>query len=276
MATRRGNPVPNPPRKGEGGRGNPPRTGEGERAHRRSYDQYCAVARGLDVIGERWTLLIVRDLLLGPKRYKDLLVGLPGIGTNLLAHRLREMEEYGLVERTTLPPPLAVPVYRLTPTGEGLAPALSAIGRWGAQYLRSGPRKSDVMVPRAYFIAMRGTFNPQAAADLHATYELHVNDLVFEVRIRDGGITTREAQASHPDATMTMDVETLNALMFRLVRPAAALESGRVRIQGDPDALEKFVGVFGFHTAIGMRDTGSTHAVRKASVGASRAARKAG
>src|SRR5919108_1109967 len=102
----------------------------------RSYHQYCAVARALDLIGDRWTLLLIRDLLLGPKRYKDLLEGLPGIGTNLLAHRLREMEEYGLVERATLPPPSGVAVYQLTPTGEGLAPALSAIGRWGAQYLR--------------------------------------------------------------------------------------------------------------------------------------------
>ncbi|HET9848511.1 MAG TPA: winged helix-turn-helix transcriptional regulator [Candidatus Dormibacteraeota bacterium] len=246
------------------------------KAVRRSYDQFCAVARGLDVIGERWTLLLVRDLLVGPKRYKDLLEGMPGIGTNLLANRLREMEDYGLVERTTLPPPSGVAVYQLTPAGEGLAPALTAIGRWGAQFLRNGPKKTDVMVPRAYFVAMRGTFNPQAAASLEATYELHVNDLVFEVRIQDGRITTREAQSSNPDATLTMDVETLNALMFRLLTPAAALESGRVQVKGDRGALERFVGVFGFHTAAGMRDTGSTHAVRNASVGARRAARKAG
>src|SRR5579864_2672640 len=95
------------------------------RSRRRSYDQYCGMARGLDVIGERWTLLIVRDLLLGPKRYKDLVDGLPGIGTNLLAKRLKEMEAYGLVERTSLPPPSGAAVYQLTPAGEGLAPALN-------------------------------------------------------------------------------------------------------------------------------------------------------
>src|SRR5262252_5679614 len=90
----------------------------------RSYNQYCAVARGLDVIGERWTLLIIRDLLVGPKRYKDLLDGLPGIGTNLLAARLRELEKKGIVRRTVLPPPAASTVYELTETGQALEPAM--------------------------------------------------------------------------------------------------------------------------------------------------------
>jgi len=224
-----------------------------EQSRRRSYDQYCAVARGLDVIGERWTLLIVRDLMLGPKRYKDLLDGLPGIGTNLLAHRLREMDESGLVERTVLPPPAGSAVYQLTETGWALEPTLTAIGRWGARLLRGGPKKTDVMVPRAYFVAMRGTFNPEAAAGIQAVYELRIAGLVFEVRIADGRIATREGQASHPDAVMTMDVETLNELLFRLMTPKAALESGRVRLTGAPNALEQLTGVFGFHGVSGNR-----------------------
>lgn len=207
------------------------------------------MARGLDVVGERWTVLIVRDLLLGPKRYKDLLEGLPGIGTNLLADRLKEMEEYGLVERANLPPPSGAAVYQLTAAGEGLGPVLQAIGRWGSQFLRGGPRKTDRMMPRSYFLAMRGTFNPEAAGALRATYELHVDGLVFEVRIADGQITTREAQPSNPDAVMTMNVETLNALMFRLLTPDAALKSGKVQVKGDPAALARFVGVFAFHRA---------------------------
>ena len=302
MATRARNPLPRPPRNPGSPRARE-RGGKGEGAKRRSYDQFCAMARGLDVIGERWTLLIVRDLLLGPKRYKDLLEGLPGIGTNLLANRLREMEENGLLERAVLPPPSGVAVYRLTSVGEALAPALTAIGRWGARFLRSGPRETDTMVPRAYFVAMRGTFNPEAAGTLNATYEVRVNGLVFEVRIQSGRITTREAQASNPDAIMTMDVDTLNALMFRMLTPAAALASGRVHVDGDPDALEKFVSVFGFHTSITtpsptlptnrgprepasgvvrgrerdqVRGRESDQAVRKASVGARRAARNAG
>src|SRR5438309_9369166 len=96
----------------------------------RSYDQYCAVARGLDVIGDRWTLLLVRDLLLGPKRYKDLLSGLPGIGTNLLADRLKELEAARLIERTVLPPPAGSAVYPLTETGQSLVTVMTDWGLW--------------------------------------------------------------------------------------------------------------------------------------------------
>ncbi len=213
----------------------------------RSYDQYCAVARGLDVIGDRWTLLLVRDLLLGPKRYKDLLSGLPGIGTNLLADRLRELESAGLIERTVLPPPAGSTVYQLTETGQALEQAVVALGRWGARFLGQ-PRKTDVMVPRAYFVAMRGVFDPQAAARITETYEVRIGELVFEVRVGGGRLTTSEGRATNPDASFRMDVETLNALMFRQLTPAAALARGRVDIErGDPKALERFIKVVGFH-----------------------------
>src|SRR5579864_797985 len=170
----------------------------------RSYRQYCAVARGLDVVGERWTLLIVRDLLTGPKRYKDLLEGLPGIGTNLLADRLKEMERLALVERSVLPPPAGSSVYQLTEAGEALEPALMAIGRWGARYLAGGPKRSDTLVPRAYFVAIRAAFRPQEAKGLRETYEFRIGQLgVFEVRVEDGGAFTAERQASQPDRKST-------------------------------------------------------------------------
>lgn len=248
-----------------------------EKWTRRSYDQYCAVARGLDVIGERWTLLIVRDLLLGPKRYKDLLEGLPGIGTNLLANRLHEMEALGLVERAVLPPPAGSAVYQLTESGRALEPTLVALGRWGSRYLPGGPRKTDVLVPRAYFVAMRASFKPEAAAGLKETYELRIGDLgVFEVTVDNDRCTTAERQATNPDAVMTMDVETLNALMFQLLSPANALSSGKVDVNGDAKALERFIKIFALRKPAGAVDPGSLHAVRNASVGAKRAARRAG
>jgi DNA-binding HxlR family transcriptional regulator/putative sterol carrier protein len=248
-----------------------------EKLTQRSYDQYCAVARGLDVIGERWTLLIVRDLLLGPKRYKDLLDGLPGIGTNLLANRLHQMEALGLVERAVLPPPAGSAVYQLTDSGRALEPTLVALGRWGARYLPGGPRKTDVLVPRAYFVAMRASFKPEAAAGLKETYELRIGDLgVFEVSVDNDRCTTAERQATDPDVVMRMDVETLNALMFQLLSPADALSSGRVEVKGDPKALERFIKIFVLHKTGGGVDLSSLHAVRNASVGARRAARKAG
>jgi len=220
--------------------------GETRESSRRSYDQYCAVARGLDVIGERWTLLLIRDLLLGPKRYKDLLAGLPGIGTNLLADRLRGLEAAGLIERTVLPPPAGSSVYQLTEAGRGLEPALFAIGRWGARFL-GPPRKTDNLVPRAYFVAMRAAFRPEAAKDLSETYEVRVGDLVFEVRVDRGQLTTSEGRATNPDVVLTMDVEALNALMFQTLTPAAALASGRVELQGDRKALDRFVRIVGLH-----------------------------
>jgi DNA-binding HxlR family transcriptional regulator/putative sterol carrier protein len=217
---------------------------------RRSYDQYCAVARGLDVIGDRWTLLLVRDLLLGPKRYKDLLSGLPGIGTNLLADRLKELEAAGVVERTVLPPPAGSAVYQLTETGQGLETVMSALGHWGARFL-GAPKKTDVMVPRAYFVAMRGVFNPEAAAGVTETYELRIGDLVFEVRVADGHLTTREGVVRNPDVILTLDVQTLNDLMFHAVMPSAAVASGRVQIsKGNLEALERFVAIAGFHRSL--------------------------
>ena len=217
------------------------------RTPRRSYDQYCAVARGLDVIGDRWTLLLVRDLLLGPKRYKDLLSGLPGIGTNLLADRLKELEAAGLIERTVLPPPAGSAVYQLTETGQSLETVMTALGRWGARFL-GPPKKTDVMVPRAYFVAMRGVFSPEPAAGITLTYEVRIGDLVFEVRVADGRLTTREGAVRNPDVVLSMEVETLNALMFHTLTPAAALASGRVKIgKGDLKALERFIAIVGFH-----------------------------
>ena len=223
-------------------------------ASRRSYDQYCAVARGLDVVGDRWTLLLVRDLLLGPKRYKDLLAGLPGIGTNLLAARLRELEGAGLIERTVLPPPAGSTVYQLTEAGQALEPAVVALGRWGARFL-GRPRKTDVMVPRAYFVAMRGVYNPQAAAGLSETYEVRIAGLVFEIRVDDGRLVTSEGRtATNPDAIFSMEVETLNTLMFQLITPAAALANGRVKIdKGDQKALERLFRIVGFHRPVGKR-----------------------
>src|SRR5215467_6762869 len=161
---------------------------EGEQAEAdrgRSYNQYCAVARGLDVIGERWTLLIIRDLLVGPKRYTDLLDGLPGIGTNLLAARLRDLEKAGILRRTLLPPPAASAVYELTDLGLALKPAIFAIGRWGARFLGHA-RDVDTFPVDGYMIAIQSAFKAEAAAGLHETYELRVGGRVFEIRVARG------------------------------------------------------------------------------------------
>jgi DNA-binding HxlR family transcriptional regulator/putative sterol carrier protein len=216
----------------------------GTAAPRRSYSQYCAVARGLDIVGDRWTLLLVRDLMLGPKRYTDLLDGLPGIGTNLLAARLRELEGHGLLERAVLPPPAASTVYRLTEVGEGLWPVLVALGRWGGRYFLGSPRPDDHLSAPAYFVAIRATFHPELAAGLRETYELRIDGRVFEVEVADGACTTAERSARRPDAVFTMDVRTLNDLLLEGLPPAQAISDGRAAVQGDAAALERWVRVF--------------------------------
>jgi DNA-binding HxlR family transcriptional regulator len=210
----------------------------------RSYRQYCGVARGLDVVGERWTLLLVRDLLLGPKRYKDLLDGLPGIGTNLLAARLRELEKVGLLRRTVLPPPAGSTVYELTEAGQALEPVVAALGRWGVRFM-DRPHDGDFLSPTAFAFAMRATFRPEAATGVHETWELRVGGRVFEVRVEDGRCTTTEGPPRAPATLLETDEETLRAIRRRGLTADEALRAGRVAIRGDPSALERFVQIFG-------------------------------
>lgn len=210
---------------------------------KRTYNQYCAVARGLDVIGERWTLLLVRELLLGPKRYGDLLEAATGIGTNLLAERLRQMEAGGLVERVTLPPPAGSTVYRLTEAGQALEPVVLALGRWGARYM-ARPRGDDRLSAGAYFIALRARFRADLAGDVAETYEFRIGGRVFEVRVDHGTCATGEGQAGAPVATFTMDVQTLNDLFFVQLSAEQALAESRVKITGDPDGLARFLSLF--------------------------------
>src|SRR5919108_5579459 len=124
---------------------------------RRSYGQFCALAGSLDLLGERWSLLIVRELLLGPRRYKDLLANLPGIGTGLLAARLKHLERSGIVQRATLPPPAGTPVYELTEAGRELEPVLLGFNRWGLKWAMDEVSTGDAFRPAWSVLAMRAT-----------------------------------------------------------------------------------------------------------------------
>jgi len=217
-------------------------TEAGSPAAARSYRQYCAVARGLDLIGERWTVLIVRDLLTGPKRYSDLLAGLPGIGTNLLAARLRELARTGIVVRRVLPPPAASTVYELTDVGQELEPVVMALGRWGRRFLGSWTEGEDLSA-NAYLVALRAAFRPDAAG-LTVSFELRVGEQVFEVRIADGACITREGQPVNADVVLTLDVATLGGLLHGQLEPEEALASGLVNVRGDSNGLRRFVELF--------------------------------
>src|SRR5215467_4627986 len=210
---------------------------------RRTYGQYCALSYGMDVLGERWTMILVRELLLGPKRYKDLLDSLPGIGTNLLAARLRELEEIGVVERATLPPPAGSAVYQLTESGQALEGVAIAIGRWGSRFLGER-RATDRLVPSAYFIAIRASFRAELAGKRSETYEFRIGRRVFEVEVRDGHCRTAEGRPAHADAVFELSAETLNDLLFQNLSPQDALASGAVLAHGASGALQRFIDVF--------------------------------
>jgi len=203
---------------------------------KRSYGQHCTVARALDVVGERWTLLLVRELSTGPKRFKDLLEGLPGIGSNLLAGRLKALEGEGIVRRSTLPPPAGSNVYELTRLGRGLEPVIVALSRWGARLLGS-PGEDDEVRAGWAAVAMRSALGPEASGGRPSTYGFRIDGEAFHVRVGHGGeeVEARQGSAPDPNPVVVGDSETLIAVASGKRSLDEALESGALLIEGEGD-----------------------------------------
>jgi DNA-binding HxlR family transcriptional regulator len=202
------------------------------------YDQYCPMAHAAGVLGERWTLLVVRELLHGPKRYTDLLDGMPGIGTNVLAARLRDLEEAGVVCKRKLPPPAASTVYELTEYGRELEEAMYALARWGARSL-GPPGPEDELYPEWGVNALPALFNREAARGLTETYVLAVGPDVFTAQIEDGHLIPSEGAVENPDLRIETDMETFFCLATGELAPRDALDAGRATIEGDPAVFER-------------------------------------
>jgi len=215
----------------------------GEQPRRRGYGQYCAVATALDVVGERWTLLIVRDLFLAPKRYTDLRTGLPGIATDLLTARLRTLESAGLVQRRTLPKPAPATVYELTERGRLLGPALGALAQVGFGFL-GDPDDDTQMPPERLVLALRAAFDAAAVPNHRATYQVHLDDEPFVIAVDGDGIDVAHGSAPHADLTLRTDPITLTRLVRGTITPAQASENARLQIEGRPDALDHFLAAF--------------------------------
>jgi DNA-binding HxlR family transcriptional regulator len=194
------------------------------------YGQWCGVAQALDVVGDRWAMLIVRDLLFGPQRYSDLLAGLPGIGTTVLAERLRTMQKAGVVTRRMLPPPAASAVYELTEPGQALRPVLAALWQWG---VRSGsrPMPGDIDRPSWMLLSLLATGRTLTAG---RSCELRVDGEVFTVSAAQDGPAVQAGADRHTPAAVTIAVDDLASLMTGR-RKGKALRS-RVRIEGDETA----------------------------------------
>jgi DNA-binding HxlR family transcriptional regulator len=198
---------------------------------RRSYDQYCPLARTLDVVGERWTVLIVRELLAGPRRYTDLHADLPGVSTDVLAARLKEMESDGLVTRRRLAPPAAAAVYELTPRGRDLLPALMVLADWGAADLA---QQHPTDARRAHWFAiplMRRI--AELAAPGAGVVEVRLDEGTFHIRLNEGEPGYFHGPAEQPDAQLTIDARGCLALTQGSVSLHEMIKKGQIGIDGD-------------------------------------------
>lgn len=208
----------------------------------RTYGQFCGLARALELVGERWALLIVRDLLVGPRRFTDLRQGLPRIPTNVLSDRLKELEQAGVVRRRVLPRPAASVVYELTDYGSQLDDVVMRLGLWGAQSLGE-PGPDEIITPDSMTMALRSTFRPEAARGLHVRYELRLGPIVLHARIVDGKLAVGEGPLA--DADLVIDAGPgIKAVFAGDVTPRQAIDSGILRVTGDPALLDRFAEVF--------------------------------
>jgi DNA-binding HxlR family transcriptional regulator len=211
----------------------------------RSYAQLCGIATALDVIGDRWAPLIVRDLLLGPLRFGDLAAGLPGIGTNTLTARLKHLESAGVVERRLLPLPDRGTVYELTEYGRELEPILLALGRWGTKSM--GQLPGEVVTRSRWLVAAMLAFHDSSRRVARpTTWELRLSDGVFTVRAEGTSVTVAAGAPEHADVVVTTTDADLHALVTRRLPPADAIASGAVTLDGDVSALARLVELFDF------------------------------
>jgi DNA-binding HxlR family transcriptional regulator len=215
----------------------------------RSYNHYCGLAYALDVVGERWTLLIVRELVAGPRRFKDLLDGLPGISTNLLSERLKNLEQQGLIRRRTLAPPAGSMVYELTRLGQSLEPALIELGKWGSQFVPPAPHSAAVLHVGSYALTPKTFFRPELAQGIDETYQLHIDGEAQQIRIADGAIDVRQGEARGATAVLHADISSYLALLGGHLSLDDAVVQGRICVEGDTDALRRFIAICGLPAA---------------------------
>lgn len=207
----------------------------------RSYDDPCGIARALDRVGERWALLVVRELLLGPKRFTDLRIGLPSASPNVLSQRLRELEECGAIHRRQLPPPGAATVYELTEWGRELEPVILALARWGS---RATPVPKGELSTDALMIALETTFDATASEGLTARLELRLGVDRFRVQVARKRFVLERGAADEADAVIATDVACLRQLAFGQRDVAKAQRSGDLVIEGSEAVATRFLMLF--------------------------------
>jgi DNA-binding HxlR family transcriptional regulator len=205
----------------------------------RRYHEYCPVARALDVVGERWSLLIARELLLGPRRFTDLAEGLPGIGTSVLTNRLKELEQDGLVAKRSLPPPAASTVYELTDQARGLGSVLAALADWGV-HLLSQPRNDDHIRSSWLVQGLAVTAKPDPSIP-DASYELRIDDEIYHIRLHQGRLHPAHGPAPTADATITMRADTLAAIASGKLEIPSPRADRLIAVDGDAARAQRLL-----------------------------------
>jgi DNA-binding HxlR family transcriptional regulator len=205
----------------------------------RRYSDPCGIARALDVIGDRWALLVARELIFGPKRFLQLRSDLHGVSPNVLSHRLRDLEDAGVVRRGTLDPPASVPVYELTDRGRALEPILLELGRWGSQEPVTAASELSV---NALLLALKAVFDPAAATA--ATIALRVDGDWFRLTVTDDSIDIAHTRTQNPAVTIETDVATLRSVAFGREPVTEAERDGRLTVTGDRALAERFARMF--------------------------------
>jgi DNA-binding HxlR family transcriptional regulator len=213
-------------------------------ATRRTYDDGCAIAQALDVVGERWALLVVRELLLGPKRYTDLRRGLANASPHVLSQRLAGLEDAGVIRRRKLPPPTGVRVYELTDWGRELEETVMSLGRWAARSPTGLPSDAPIRSADSVILALRARFDPGGADGLRAGYELRLGDDRFSVQVADDQLKVARGETHHADAIIDTDNDTIAAVLWGDQPLADAQRCGRMTISGDKTAVERFRRLF--------------------------------
>jgi DNA-binding HxlR family transcriptional regulator len=213
-------------------------------SEKRTYGDSCGIARALDLAGERWALLIVRELLLGPKRFTDLRAGLPNVGPDMLSLRLRELERAGVVARRRLPPPAGAAVYELTEWGQELQPVLVALGRWGSR--AALPQQPPPLSPDALVVALESMFDPAAAGGGPETYALTLGEHRFAL-LRDGDrLHARRVDGAPREAPLAIDTDpgTLAGVLWHGLPVDDAIAAGTLSVAGPRRALDRFLALF--------------------------------
>ena len=221
------------------------KTAKAPKASTRRYGQYCPVAKSLDVLGERWTLLVVRTLMMGPQRYTDLREALPGLATDLLTARLRTLEGAGYLERRQLPRPASVMVYQLTPAGQRIALVVLELGRIGLARL-GPPAHDDLVTSDALVLSLRPSFRPEVAGEAEESYRLELDGESYVVSVHPGWAETGRGTASDPQLSLTASTQTFAALISGAVDADAALSAGDLSIDGSRRALDRFLAIFSY------------------------------